>query len=117
MIENFKNAKEYWTALTQGHDFKKIEDSNDFWNDMAEEIDDLEEVNNQRGLYEELDEYVTYIALKLNDEKFINNNCYKVYYDCKRKYYIITQLFFGIAAEDMGFGELDLLDEEDRIKE
>ena len=112
MKKNFKNAAEYWDALTKGHDFKLIEDPNEFWNDMdTEEIDSLEEINNQRGLYEECDEYVTYIALKLNDEKFINNNCYKIYYNYKRRYYIITQLFLGIAAEDMGFGELDELDE------
>lgn len=114
MIEKFKNAAEYWAALTQGHDFKRIEDSNEFWNDMSEEIDNLEEVNNQRGLYEDLDEYVTYIALKLNDEKFINNNCYKIYYNSIRRYYIITQLFLGIAPEDMCFMELDILDEEER---
>ena len=114
MIEKFKNAKEYWDALLERHDFKKIEDSSDFWQDMAEEIDNLEEVNNQRGLYEDHDEYITYIALKLNDEKYINNNCYKVYYDYKRKYYIITQLFLGIAPENMQFEELDMLDEEER---
>ena len=114
MKEKFKNAAEYWDALTKGHDFKLIKDPNDFWDDMAEEIDNLEEVNNQRGLYAECDEYVTYIALKLNDEKFINNNCYKIYYNYERKYYIITQLFFGIAAEDMSFGELDEVDEEER---
>ena len=112
MKEKFKNAAEYWEALTNGHDFKKIEDSNEFWNDMADEVDNLEEINNKSGLYEQLDEYVTYIALKVNDEKYINNNCYKVYYDYTRHYYIITQLFFGIAAEDMSFMELDELDEE-----
>ena len=115
LIENFKNAKEYWTALTKGHDFKRIEDTNEFWNDMdTEEIDNLEEVNNQRGLYEEYDEYVTYIALKVNDEKFINNNCFKIYYSHERHYYIITQLFLEIAAEDMHFEELDLLEEDER---
>lgn len=113
MKEKFENAAEYWEALTSSHDFKKIEDSNVFWNDMdAEEIDNLEEVNNESGLYEEYEEYVTYIALKLNDEKYINNNCYKIYYDNNRKYYIIEQLFFGIAAEDVAFGELSPLEEE-----
>ena len=114
MKEKFKNAKEYWDALVEGHDVKKIEDTNEFWQDMAEDVDNLEEVNNESGLYEECEEYVTYIALKVNDEKFINNNCYKIYYDCKRQYYIITTLFFGIAAEDVSFEELDELEEEER---
>ena len=114
MKENFKNAAQYWDALTKGHDVKLITNSNDFWDDMADEIDDLQEENNQRGLYEEYDEYVTYIALKLNDEKFINNNCYKIYYNYTRKYYIISQLFFGMAPEDVSFEELDELDEEER---
>lgn len=114
MTEKFKNAAEYWAALIEGHDFKRIEDSNEFWQDMSEEIDNLEAVNNQRGLYEELDKYVTYIALKVNDKKYINNNCYKIYYNNIRHYYIITQLFFGIAPEDVGFEELDELDEEER---
>ena len=114
MREKFKNAADYWDALTKGHDFKKIEDTNEFWIDMAEEIDCLKEVNNESGLYEQLDEYVTFIALKLNDEKYINNNCFKVYYNDIRHYYIITQLFFGIAAEDMQFKKLDMLDEDER---
>ena len=112
MKEKFKNAAEYWAALTSGHDVVEIEDVNEFWSDMDEE---LEEVNNQRGLYDELDEYKCYIALRLNDDKYINNNCYKIYYCCERKYYIISQLFLGIAPDNMGWGELEPLDEEERF--